>query len=509
MKRVVFYAWQSDLPNNTNRSFIQRALEDAAKDITVDDSVDIEPVIDRDTQGIAGSPDIARTIFEKIASADVVVADVSIIKGQAERPTPNPNVMIELGYAFHALGHERVIMVFNNAYGDVEQLPFDLKMRRATQYTMTEKATDRSVERKLLQSKLGTALRASLSSLGVRLKDQLPAQRPKVRALSYGLVAAKGFHGLVVSNDGEPAYDIFIPRIPIGTALLNIECDVPRLAHNTGDVPCQAWIEESPNYLVTGNNLFEVMRTRGIAEIEMPIYFKDDDNRWYRTLSKLERTVKGKGGLLVRYVEQSLIDRSSVPAVAQSEALSVPEMSKPNIMMIGYQYLWLKTDGNHIWRATWRDSGEGQKALLFTFVNNPDTGGQGADAYSVRAQVSFEWDTEYPGPTFSPVPWLDEEFSFVEMPLGVEKKLVIGTGAGPQQGWIGYKSSRINPGWTKSVNPLESNPIPDHGKMRVRLIASIRGKSEVIWVACFSWKIDFNPNHPWFQQIDCKELKAI
>jgi hypothetical protein len=198
----------------------------------------------------------------------------------------------------------------------------------------------------------------------------------------------------------------------------------------------------------------------------------------------------------------------SLPPVAQRE-LSKVLNEKPNIMMIGYQYLWLKTDENHIWRETWRDSSEGQKALLFTFVNNPDPSGSGLDAFSVRAQVTFEWDTGAPGPNFSPVPWLGEERSFIDIPLGVEKKLVIGTGLGPQQGWYGYKSNRINGGWARGVNPLESNPIPDLGKMRVRLIASVEGKSEIIWMSCFSWKVQFNPNHPWFEQISCKELEAV
>jgi len=76
MHRVVFYTWQSDLPNATNRGFIQQALENVAKAITADDTIDVEPVIDRDTQGGAGAPDIAKTIFQKIAVADVVVADV-------------------------------------------------------------------------------------------------------------------------------------------------------------------------------------------------------------------------------------------------------------------------------------------------------------------------------------------------------------------------------------------------------------------------------------------------
>jgi hypothetical protein len=84
MLRHIFYSWQSDLPNATNRSFILKALENAAKDIAADETINVEPVIDRDTKGIAGAPDIAKTIFEKIDSADVFVADVSIIPGDRE-----------------------------------------------------------------------------------------------------------------------------------------------------------------------------------------------------------------------------------------------------------------------------------------------------------------------------------------------------------------------------------------------------------------------------------------
>jgi hypothetical protein len=166
MRRIVFYAWQSDLPNATNRGFIQKALENVAAAITADDGVDIEPVIDRDTQGIAGAPDIAKTIFQKIATADVLVADISIIGGQPEsRVTPNPNVLVELGYALHALGDERVVLVFNTAYARFEQLPFDLKMRRAIPYCMPASATDRATERKVLEGKLDLAIRTALASV--------------------------------------------------------------------------------------------------------------------------------------------------------------------------------------------------------------------------------------------------------------------------------------------------------------------------------------------------------
>src|SRR5438309_1310313 len=75
VQHTVFYSWQSDLPNNTNRTFIQTALEHAAQAIRSDESVDVEPVIDRDTDGVPGSPDISSTILAKIDRAAVFVCD--------------------------------------------------------------------------------------------------------------------------------------------------------------------------------------------------------------------------------------------------------------------------------------------------------------------------------------------------------------------------------------------------------------------------------------------------
>src|ERR1700691_706033 len=124
MKQTVFYSWQSDLPNACNRGFIQKALESAAAAIKADNTVEVEPVVDRDTQGVSGAPDIASTIFSKITAADVFVADVSFIGKSDKRATPNPNVLIELGYAFKALGHARVILVFNRAFCRIEEVPF-------------------------------------------------------------------------------------------------------------------------------------------------------------------------------------------------------------------------------------------------------------------------------------------------------------------------------------------------------------------------------------------------
>jgi len=165
-KYKVFYSWQSDLPNSTNRGFIEKALEGAAKAIRSDESIEIEPVIDRDTAGIPGAPDIASTIFAKIDQSQVFACDVSIInQDEKSRPTANPNVLIELGYALNALGWERILMIMNTAFGPPEILPFDLSKKRVVTYDMPEGCQNRSQERKQLENKLNTALRTIFTEI--------------------------------------------------------------------------------------------------------------------------------------------------------------------------------------------------------------------------------------------------------------------------------------------------------------------------------------------------------
>ena len=163
MKKVVFYSWQSDSPNGMNRTLIENALKDVAKEIAGDESIDIEPVIDRDTQGVSGAPDVAATIFGKIAMADIFVADISLVLNGKKRSSPNPNVLIELGYALHALGHERIVLVFNEASGKKEKLPFDLKTRRILIYKAEDGEADRSATRAGLAKDLKAALLSGFS----------------------------------------------------------------------------------------------------------------------------------------------------------------------------------------------------------------------------------------------------------------------------------------------------------------------------------------------------------
>lgn len=176
---IVFYSWQSE-SSKTNRTLIGDALERAIKEIGNDPDVLVEPVIDRDTAGVPGSPDIAATIFDKIEGASLFVADVSLVIGSGERRSPNPNVLIELGYAVRALGWDRVVVVANTVFGDVEALPFDLRHRRISKYEMA--AEDKPANaRNNLASQLAATLRHAVGS-GARRTGE-PTLREKLEAL--------------------------------------------------------------------------------------------------------------------------------------------------------------------------------------------------------------------------------------------------------------------------------------------------------------------------------------
>ena len=173
MTQQVFYSWQSDHSNSTNRGFIQKALEEAVDAIREDDTLAIEPVVDRDTQGLPGAPDIVHSIFEKIELAAVFVCDVSIIsEPSAKRPTPNPNVLVELGYALKALGHTRVLLVMNTAYGEVKKLPFDLDHRRVVTYEAREGDADKGAKRRELAKKLALGLKSILAHHGAASAEE-------------------------------------------------------------------------------------------------------------------------------------------------------------------------------------------------------------------------------------------------------------------------------------------------------------------------------------------------
>ena len=76
MNNTIFYSWQSDLPNDSNRGFIESCLNKVSKKISTISPFSIDFVLDRDTKNETGTPDITDSIFKKISKAKIFVADI-------------------------------------------------------------------------------------------------------------------------------------------------------------------------------------------------------------------------------------------------------------------------------------------------------------------------------------------------------------------------------------------------------------------------------------------------
>lgn len=137
MELKIFYSWQSDLPKNQNLNFIETSIKDALKRLRQQKSISLDIKLDKATRNLAGSPDIAESIFSKIGNSSIFIADISIINKDYDglRKTPNPNVLVELGYAARSIGWEKIICVYNTDFGNYNDLPFDLRNRRILDYT--------------------------------------------------------------------------------------------------------------------------------------------------------------------------------------------------------------------------------------------------------------------------------------------------------------------------------------------------------------------------------------
>ncbi len=189
MDCTVFYSWQSQLPNSTNRGFIRDALDKAAHAVRNDVTIEARPELDHDTANVPGSPNIADTIRAKIDAAEVVVCDVSIVQGrdgdgEKVRPTPNPNVLIELGYAMKSLGTmDRMILVMNTAYGDVSLRPFDLRQSRPVMYELAEGTDGKADARKALAAQFEKTLRHVLAAPSRRAAPEISPAALAIQAV--------------------------------------------------------------------------------------------------------------------------------------------------------------------------------------------------------------------------------------------------------------------------------------------------------------------------------------
>lgn len=214
----VFWSWQSDTPGKTGRFLVRDALREAIDELKqapdIDEPTVREIYLDQDIQDTTGSPDLARTILDKIDNSDVVIADVTLVgklpdstaadgKNVPGKKLINSNVAIELGYAFCRLTDKNVLMVFNGHYGRHEDLPFDLRHKGGSiTFTLPPDADKKRIDEE--QKKLKGLFVARLRPY---LQNVVAPATPFVETPSTFSKAAYFQKGEVIAQAGTPGMD--------------------------------------------------------------------------------------------------------------------------------------------------------------------------------------------------------------------------------------------------------------------------------------------------------------
>lgn len=180
----LFYSWQSDGPAPVCRNFIQEALKAAAKTIRETRLIDV--TIDADTQGVSGTPSVSETILAKIDACDGFLADLTLVASTpGGKASPNPNVLIEYGYALRAKGPHHIILAMNTAFGGPDALPFDLRhlrhpMKFAADPAITD--ADRRTRRSRFAEQLVVAINGVIDRVPPRKEATGKTVDPEIRA---------------------------------------------------------------------------------------------------------------------------------------------------------------------------------------------------------------------------------------------------------------------------------------------------------------------------------------
>jgi hypothetical protein len=259
MTSTVFFSWQVDTDPKTGRNLIERALERAVGSIGDDTSVDEavrDLAVDRDTRGVAGTPPIVETIFRKIDAAAAFVPDLTFVgKRSGGRPTPNPNVLIEYGWALKSLGHLRIVPVMNTFYGDPtpNDMPFDMRhLRNPIQYNCAPDADDATVKR--VKSELGKELDAAIRAVLDSDEYRASLPTPPAPSLFVARVPADGRGRFKAKN--EPIGVVALRLLEsAGTELMLADAPITWLRVMPVSDPGQTWSVTELKAAATTNGL--------------------------------------------------------------------------------------------------------------------------------------------------------------------------------------------------------------------------------------------------------------
>jgi hypothetical protein len=180
-KLKVFYSWQAEAPARIGRTFVHEAIEEALEllksSARVFEAERLGPRDLPDEDRSSGSPGQLKDLLKELDSAVAFVAGVTPL-GQVSRDREtvgagtvrryvDSDVAFETGYALHALGNRKLVLLFNAHFGWHDELPADLRNRGgAIAFTLVPNASRPEIqaERKRLVSRLVSALRQAIAA---------------------------------------------------------------------------------------------------------------------------------------------------------------------------------------------------------------------------------------------------------------------------------------------------------------------------------------------------------
>ncbi len=168
IKYKLFFSYQSDTKDE--RSFILSALYYSRNLLKING---IDLYIDHGMRGVGCNSNLLDTMLAKGSGSYIFLADLTYVTkftnhSGDEKWVPNPNVMLELGHAWHSHGSHHTIFIQNKKEGKPEYLPVDLKgFRYPISYTLigTETKDEKRDIRKNLGNNLAKAINDVISSI--------------------------------------------------------------------------------------------------------------------------------------------------------------------------------------------------------------------------------------------------------------------------------------------------------------------------------------------------------
>jgi hypothetical protein len=184
MAYKVFFSFQMDTEDKYGKGFIQNAIEIAIQKLK-DESIEV--TLDFGFRKTPGTPLLIDEMLKKSTESDMVIVDLTFTSAKEwlqakkykvfgkelrllnkveDKKSPNPNVLLETGYAWAKKGTYRTLAVMNDAFGTPEELPVDLEgFRWGITYNLNETNYEtRKAVRKELANDLYNAIKDAINA---------------------------------------------------------------------------------------------------------------------------------------------------------------------------------------------------------------------------------------------------------------------------------------------------------------------------------------------------------